>query len=1023
MSEESEDLYGAANRTIRWLEECVVRDARGDDEDQLPNAPSGRFWLGRLAPQDHAGMGSTDRGARMDPSASGVRFKPNGAPPWTWRVSAGFVMWTRAEKQAPWRKSEPVLVEGDVTLEGSVGIEDRWITEFEDRVAALGCSGYSARVEIEVEETSAGPSVTLTLVNQTSPELPEPNLYEAWLSVEAGETKSFVLDALPDSFRYDRTVPAYGINGGAEHENGIIRTTDVVLANRERPRYWSDELGEPPDLRFETLAIDPLTPLRDLVARARDWGDSAWSSDVLDERASKELWNEPMREEARTAQAAYAAEVDRLEAGVQAIAAHEQVLRAFCLMNEAMAHAARGRYDGWRPFQIGFQLQAIPTLVDPSSEDRTVVDTLWFATGGGKTETYLGLVVLACLLDRIRGKTAGVTAWSRFPLRMLSLQQMQRFADALAGAELARQRHDLGGVPFRLGFFVGAAGTPNRIREDPRDNEVDANDDEMPDRYQRVDRCPFCGERSITMAFDRRVWMLEHRCTNDACPWSIRALPLLVVDEEIFRMLPSVVVGTLDKAASIAWQAAMRGLIGAPLARCTGPGHGYRYAPRSTNWKGCLVPDCGHAAEPLGQARETFAPSLRVQDELHLLRDSLGAVDSQYETLLDHLQSVGGAPPPKILASSATLAGHDKQIAALYLREGRVFPQPGSRSDESFWSRPSQETMRRFLALGPRGQTLEYAADRIATVLQTSMRRLTTEPAIVCAEIGISAEHVAELLSLYGTQVVYGSRLRDVEAAARSFGSEIPVAPLNFVTMTGGTPFDEVRLALERLSAPEDDFDERIHLVAASSMMSHGVDVDRLNVITMLGLPLSTAEFIQTTARIGRRYPGLVLVLHRMGGERDASAYRSFPTWIAHGDRFIEAVPITRRSRRVLQLAYPGAFMARVLDVHEPRALALTGRNLTKAARLRDYFRDAGIDETSELGELYEALGIDPGEEPGLASDLELLVRATFDTLEEPEDLFSNQLCRERPMTSLRDVEAQAPIVEYDPALTRRRGR
>jgi hypothetical protein len=623
----------------------------------------------------------------------------------------------------------------------------------------------------------------------------------------------------------------------------------------------------------------------------------------------------------------------------------------------------------------------------------------------------------------MRGKRSGITAWSRFPLRMLSLQQMQRFADALAGAELARQRHQLGGAPFRLGFLVGAGGTPNRIREEPDDNAENADDPEMPDRYQRLDRCPFCHQRSIEMAFNTREWTLEHRCNNAGCPWLERALPLVVVDEEIFRLLPSVVVGTLDKAASIAWQAAMRGLIGAPLARCTGEGHGYRYAPRSTNWDGCLVPDCKHARTTLGQAKELFAPSVRVQDELHLLRDSLGAVDSQYETLLDHLQAIDGAPPAKILASSATLAGHDEQVRALYRRDGRVFPQPGPRAGDSFWSQTSAQVMRRFVGLGPRGQTLEYAADRIASVTQRNVRRMLSEPAVVAGEIGIDAAELEDLLSLYGTQVVYGSRLRDVEAAARSFGSEIPVTPLESVTLTGGTPFDEVRSALDRLTDPEEHFNDRIHLVAASSMMSHGVDVDRLNVITMLGLPLATAEFIQTTARIGRTHPGLVFVLHRMGGERDASVHRSFPTWVAHGDRFVEPVPITRRSRRVLQLAYPGAFMARVLNVHEPRALARTNRGVMRASRLRDFFQDQDIDDRSEWEALCDALGIDPAQEPALASDLQRLVSQTFRALDEPGDLFSNQVCGERPMTSLRDVEAQAPIVEYDPSTSSRRRR
>src|SRR5439155_25816055 len=149
------------------------------------------------------------------------------------------------------------------------------------------------------------------------------------------------------------------------------------------------------------------------------------------------------------------------------------------------------RYESWRPFQLGFVLAALPSLVDATGAERRVVDTLWFPTGGGKTETYLGVVVFTCLYDRLRGKAHGISCWSRFPLRMLSLQQTQRFADALAGAELARRREGLPGDPFALGFLVGKGGTPNKVRDDASD-DADATDPDMPARNQVLLRCPFC---------------------------------------------------------------------------------------------------------------------------------------------------------------------------------------------------------------------------------------------------------------------------------------------------------------------------------------------------------------------------------------------------------------------------------------------------------------------------------------------------------------------------------------------------
>ena len=147
-----------------------------------------------------------------------------------------------------------------------------------------------------------------------------------------------------------------------------------------------------------------------------------------------------------------------------------------------------------------------------------MVDTVWFATGGGKTETYLGLLVTAAIFDRLTGKTTGVTAWSRFPLRMLSLQQTQRFADALAGAELVRRAQQIGGAPISLGFYVGAGGTPNRIDVEARDGEPDPEDHAMPARYQVLTACPFCARQGMQMRMDRRLWRLCHECPMTTAP-------------------------------------------------------------------------------------------------------------------------------------------------------------------------------------------------------------------------------------------------------------------------------------------------------------------------------------------------------------------------------------------------------------------------------------------------------------------------------------------------------------------------
>ena len=339
---------------------------------------------------------------------------------------------------------------------------------------------------------------------------------------------------------------------------------------------------------------------------------------------------------------AYSDEVARLPRGLRLLETDDRVRRAFALANRAFdASRTSIRHTRWRPFQLGFVLANLASIVDASPDgERHVVDTLWFATGGGKTETYLLYVLTAAFHDRLRGKREGITSWGRFPLRMLSLQQTQRFADVLAAAELVRRDEKIRGA-FSLGFFVGNNGTPNRIPTQPsRARTGLPTDPDMPSRYQVLLRCPFCGSDELEMRFDPTRWALDHVCTAPrAAPGAGRPLPLRIVDEEIYRSLPTVVLGTLDKAANISMQAAMRGFYGPPAGRCSvrDPRLHLRAEEPDTR-RAASSPAALRRPGPLAQDATLYAPTVRMQDELHLLRDSLGAVDAHYEALLDELQ-------------------------------------------------------------------------------------------------------------------------------------------------------------------------------------------------------------------------------------------------------------------------------------------------------------------------------------------------------------------------------------------------
>jgi hypothetical protein len=1001
-----------------WLFEEVISGARGDRFTEMPVAPAGKLWLGRIAPETYVRNHRLgERAERLEPCEIGMRLLP---AEWDSRrilCRARAAVWKKSSDEL-WSKSQ--YIEVPVEFEMPTPSEERRAfgrEDFERAFSSIGADGLSAEIHAEVERSAREPNLAISFVNTSPEEMEgmETTLYEAELEVNIGPIRPFVLDAIKESFRYKRKIPAYGINGGVERlsETAFV-TTDYVAADQSRQKYWDEETGDLPDFTFDRMSRDPLPELRSLVVSLRKWGKQNWSQKQMGILAVEDDWSPEMLNLAVDEGKKFEAEVSRIDNGIRILESEERILEAFKLMNRAFLAAPAIKHDRWRPFQVGFILSCLGLfLPGERSNECRYVDILWFQTGGGKTETYLGILVLAAFYDRLMGKLEGVTAWARFPLRMLSLQQVQRFADVFCAAELVREAKELPGDPFSLGFFVGP-GTPNGIRRDPHTGEPDPADIDIDNlgRYQIIVNCPFCGSDSVSVRFNRDQWTLEHYCSATGCPREGRAYPVYIVDQEIFRFLPTAVIGTLDKAAIISMQAAMRGLYGAPEGKCSVSGHGFTYSPRSQRANGCLFPGCDKGIHQLEQSSELFPPRLRLQDELHLLRDSLGAIDAHYELLLDHLIRHWGSES-KVLASSATLAGHDNQVAVLYRRQGRVFPLQGPKISASFWSCDTNDLARKFVGLAPRGVTIEYATDQLIESLQNGIRRATKEKETVASEAGVDEQSIHDLISLYGTDVAYGSTLRDVEAVARSFESQMKLANVNAVTLTGKTPLQEVREALKRLKEPEAEFDNRIHLVAASSMLSHGVDIDRLNIMVMLGLPLSTAEFIQTTSRVGRKYPGLIFVLHKMGRERDAGVFRTFRTFIQHADRMIDPIPITGRSRRVLDLTFPGILMGRIYGIHEPESLRSGYGQLTTVNRLKDAFTKMGIQPGSELEAIIDLLDVRGVLNEKLRNDLERMIGNFFRELynpatraKYPQDLFSNM----GPMKSLRDVEEQVPV-------------
>jgi hypothetical protein len=584
------------------------------------------------------------------------------------------------------------------------------------------------------------------------------------------------------------------------------RLTTAWLPTFDVPATIAPPLAGSPHLAGLELSMDALAelPPAGLTAALRPLADGyrAW---LAERRSDVDGLPAPLRPAAH--RALYRAETvaDRIAAGIELLGTDPQALDAFRFANEAMAlqrrHTTLAALRGsegigyaealdritalgpeaasWRPFQLAFVLLNLPALTDPADPQRraggghALVDLLFFPTGGGKTEAYLGLAAYTFAVRRLQGVVGtgtdtrdggdGVAVLMRYTLRLLTAQQFQRAAALVCAAEVLRRRDEqgrYGSEPFRIGLWVGNAVAPNWYEEAKR--QVD--DARTTGKGERVNvlqtlACPWCGERLRaerdldTRDEERRVRLFCARGEgHDACPFSRRmtkdGLPILTVDEELYRYPPSLVIATVDKLAQLPWFGFAGALFGRVRQRC--PRHGYRH-PDLDARTGCR--DRHNATDRSAAARSAPVtplrpPDLVIQDELHLISGALGTTVGLFEAAVDQLctwpvpaadgsgaAAAGGSVPaggtvltggtvlagPVIVASTATTKRADAQVRRLYGRDLSVFPPPALDVTDTFFSRQVPVTPhnpgRRYLGLCAHGTRLKAAEIRLAEIL------------------------------------------------------------------------------------------------------------------------------------------------------------------------------------------------------------------------------------------------------------------------------------------------------------------
>ncbi|MFZ0408292.1 MAG: DISARM system helicase DrmA [Cyanobium sp.] len=796
-------------------------------------------------------------------------------------------------------------------------------------------------------------------------------------------------------------------------------------------------------------------------------------------------------------------QAQRIARGIEALA-EADIRDAFAIANRTMAAAARQRYGvmqnkpandpsvrppAWRPFQLAFVLMNLVGIARPDDPDgkRDGVDLLFFPTGGGKTEAYLGLAAFTLVMRRLRHggslQAGGLSVLMRYTLRLLTLDQLGRASTLICALELERQRQSekLGSWPFEIGLWVGQAGTPNRMGGKGNSSEatarirvlkyIDNKDDRKP---IPIDTCPWCGVEFGRRSLDdltpcrnrgdvfkllrggkvdsENPDELRVACLNRNCHFrgtqNDNYLPLVAVDDMIYRRLPAFLIATVDKFASLPWEGRTGKLFGKATHVLNGQGY---YGPA----------DGEDATKGVRLADRLDPPDLVIQDELHLISGPLGSMAGLYEAVIDELCTRDGLRP-KIVASTATVRRASEQMRALFGRnDSAIFPAPGPDRRDSFFAvtvPTDQVPGRLYVGLSAPGRNVKALLLRASLALmsgaqlawtsaesgRTAQRRRRETPSPNPAdpymtllgyfntikELGISRRLIEEELT--SQLATHGERRRLGDMVERTANRRISNIPLELTSRVSTT---EVSHTKDRLARSFDDKDGRVDVALATNMISVGLDITRLGLMLMLGQPKTTAEYIQASSRVGRDQskPGLVVVLLNPNRPRDRSHYEHF----AHSHdvfyRDVEATSVTPFSERALERGLPAITVAlarhlcdgltnarnagdlqALSDARQPVAAALQRRVATSLVNHPDADGYASwvaeqvrhiIDDWCAIAERRGRM--EYGREEG---DLPPLLRTPLDPeLLELEDVRERQFKANR---SLRDVEPSALLLK-----------
>lgn len=865
-----------------------------EEDERLSVAPDGED------PSDDGGEQAQPASVPMRrPSTAGLSFavRPGVTAPRV-RVVFRFGLYGPAQTEesgsARWTRRQ-IAGERSIVLE---------VGSFDEPLAEAGWPGV--RLNIRVAPFAQGLLATITLVNGAAAAEPGRNaveqltLFQVELEITAEGDAALIARpsrraAVDDDdrsgallyrsareFASGHTCSADWVTASAPDADGValVRTTWLpraatpIVSAAGHAVFAALLEGEDSCLSAEFLATAPadtLVPALEAFCGAYD----RWIAGLVGEASA--LPGDELRtaerhlDECRRVSA-------RMHAGAARLGRDEVARRAFSLANHAMA--LQRRWSGapalrWRPFQLGFMLLSLESTLDGDHVDRGTMDLLWFPTGGGKTEAYLGLIAMTAFHRRLVRQAApddgaGVAAIMRYTLRLLTTQQFQRAAAMMCACEAIRRgalaeadNAGLGGVPFSIGLWVGEGSTPNK-RKDAFASRTDTSKSSP----RQLNDCPCCG---TGLRYDQNTAAspVAVRCPEVACALYADPLPIWTVDEDIYEERPTLLIGTVDKFAQIVRKSSTSRLFAV-----------------------------GSGAQP----------QLILQDELHLIAGPLGTLAGLYETALDLILSADG-PRPKIIGSTATIRRAPEQVLALFDRQTCQFPPPGlDASDSGFAVVDPAATGRLYAGVTSAGRSAKFALQAVAaSLLQTAVGGLP--PADRDAYFTL-VTYFNSLRELGGALVLMQDDVNDTLRLLADAHGETVRQPAAVEELTSRRSQVEILDMLDRLGRPAGAAGA-LDVVLATNMLSVGVDIPRLGLMVVNGQPKTMAEYIQATSRVGRgQVAGLVVAVLNNAKPRDRSHYETFRTWHDTLYRNVEATSVTPFASRARDRALHAVLVA-----------------------------------------------------------------------------------------------------------------